>query len=154
MAGIGSIAHLVGTWTGRTLLWLTPGSTPLESPTDAAVYSIAGDRVLSIDYGWVYEGASQDGRLLVAPDDTEGMHMVWCDSFHMDASIMDLVGAAAGEAITAAGSYRLGDAEAWGWRIELEPRGDDAFQLRMYNILPESMGSAEALAVQADYSRA
>ncbi len=80
--------------------------------------------------------------------------MAWCDSFHMDANILDLVGDGSGELLAASGSWQIPDSEPWGWRIELEPQGADGFQLCTYNILPSSMGGIEALAVQGDYSRA
>lgn len=95
----------------------------------------------------------QDGRILLAIDDVEGVHMAWCDSFHMGEKIMDLFGDADGEVVAAAGAYGAPDAEPWGWRIELEPVGIDGFRMRMYNILPTSMGATEGLAVQADYTR-
>ena len=156
MAHVERLLALRGNWSGETSLWLQPGANADVSPTTATVYGVAGERVISIDYGWVYNGASQDGRLLVAPDDTEGVHLSWCDSFHTDASIMDLVAspeAPTGAVVRATGSYRVDGSEPWGWRIELEVHGADAFELRMYNILPASMGQMEALAVRAEYAR-
>lgn len=70
---------------------------------------------------------------------------------------MDLVGdgsGAAAEVLAATGPWGVAGSEPWGWRIELHPQGSEGFQLRMYNILPASMGGIEALAVQADYTRA
>lgn len=152
MPGIDDLTALVGSWAGHTSLWLEPGTPAFESPTTAAVSTVAGGTVVTLDYTWTHEGEPQDGRLLVAITD-EGVHMAWCDSFHTGAGIMDFRGEAEIEPIEARGTYGPAD-EPWGWRIELAPSGADRFALRMYNILPASMGRTEALAVQADYTRA
>lgn len=148
------LMRLAGTWTGSSSLWLQPDTPAADSTTSAAIYAVAGGKVVMLDYTWTHEGQPQDGRILLSADAVEGVHMAWCDSFHLDTKIMDLVGRGCGELIAATGSYRIPDSEPWGWRIELEPRGADAFQLRMYNILPVSMGGMEALAVRGDYTRA
>ena len=153
MQSLDMIRRLSGAWIGHNALWLRPGTPAIESAATASIGVVAAGKVVTLDYTWTHEGEAQDGRLLLAIDEAEGVHMAWCDSFHLDAKIMDLVGDGSGEFITATGSYRLPDSEPWGWRIELEPRGADALQLRMYNILPESMGGLEALAVQTDYTR-
>lgn len=154
MASLDDTKSLIGKWTGRSSLWLQPGTPAIESATSAAIGAVAGGKIVTLDYAWAYEGEPQDGRILLAVDETEGVHMAWCDSFHMDTKIMDLVGNGSGKVIAATGSYQVADSEPWGWRIELEPQGRDAFQLRMYNILPSSMGGMEALGVKADYTRA
>ena len=90
----------------------------------------------------------------LAVDDAAGVHMAWCDSVHIDVKGIDLVGDASGEVTAATGSYHVADSEPWGWRIELKPQGTDGFRLRMFNILPSTVGGMEGLAVQADYTRA
>lgn len=154
MASLSSMKDLDGAWTGHTSLWLQPGTPAFESPSTAAISTVAGDTIVTLDYAWTHEGAPQDGRILLAVNATEGVHMAWCDSFHTAADIMDLLGESTGPALTATGSYSIPGSEPWGWRIEVEPQGARRFQLRMYNILPASMGGIEALAVQADYTRA
>lgn len=138
---------------GHNSRWLQPGTPAIESATCATISAVAGARVDSLDYTWTHGGEPQDGRILLAIDDAEGVHMPWCDSFHMDAKTMVHVGDRSGEVIAATGSYRAPDSKPWGWRIEVEPRGTDALQLRMCSILPRSMGGMEALAVQADHHR-
>lgn len=151
MADIADLQALTGTWAGHTSLWLEPGTPAFKSDTTATVSTVAGGKVVTLDYTWTHEGAPHDGRLLVAVNG-DGVHMAWCDSFHMDAGILDLVGEGGGT-IAARGTWGPPD-EPWGWRIELAPGGADRFEVRMFNILPASMGGMEALAVQADYARA
>lgn len=146
--------RLAGAWQGHSSLWLQPGTPAFECATSATLYAVAGGKVVAFDYAWMLEGEPQDGRLMLAVDDAEGVHMAWCDSFHMDAKIMDLAGDGNDEVIAATCSYQLPDSEPWRWRIELGSHGTDGLQLRMYNILPASMGGIEALAVQGDYIRA
>jgi hypothetical protein len=49
------------------------------------------------------------------------------------------------------GSYPAPEGPDWGWRIEIEPKAPDAFELCLFNIAPDGQ---EALAVLADYERA
>ena len=154
MANLDNIKQISGTWTGHNSLWLQPGTPVIESDTSATIGAVAGGKVVTLDYAWTHEGEPQDGLIVLSIDDAEGVHMAWCDSFHMDAKIMNLIGDGSGEAIAATGSWQIADSEPWGWRIELEPQGLNAFQMRMYIILPESMGGVEGLGVQGDYTRA
>jgi hypothetical protein len=146
-------ANLIGEWTGQNSLWLRPDSPAFESPTSATIGAVAGGKVVTVNYTWTHEGEAQDGLILLAVDAAEAIHMAWCDSFHMDDKIMDLAGRVDGEVIAATGSYSIPGSEPWGWRVELEQINPESFQLRMYNLLPASMGGIEALAVRADYVR-
>jgi hypothetical protein len=154
MASVAALHESTGAWMGRSSLWLQPGTDPSESASSAIVGTVAGGKIVSVDYTWEHEGTAQDGRILVAAGELDGVHMSWCDSFHMDTKIMELTGDGRAAAVAATGSWQVEGSEPWGWRIELEPRGRDALQMRMYNILPAGMGGAEMLAVQADYTRA
>jgi hypothetical protein len=145
-------ADLIGTWAGPSSLWMEPGTPAHESTSSATVRTVAGGKILMVEYTWTFEGAPHDGTMLIATDG--GVHISWCDSFHMDRKIMELDGAPGGAVLAATGSYALPDAEPWGWRIELELLTAEHLQLRMFNILPASMGGIEAVAVQADYARA
>lgn len=148
------LKDLVGDWSGHNSLWFQPGTPVFESHTQATVSLVAAGKVTTLDYTWSHEGDAHDGRLLVAVDDATGdVQMAWCDSFHMDAKLLILSGTMNGQVVAATGAYTIPGSEAWGWRIELEPQGASAFQMRMFNILPVSMGGVEALAVQADYVR-
>ncbi|GMU41933.1 MAG: hypothetical protein AMXMBFR23_27990 [Chloroflexota bacterium] len=90
---------------------------------------------------------------MIAASEVGGVQMAWCDSFHMDRDLMTLHGDGSGGLVAASGTYRVADSEPWGWRIEVEPQPGDGLQMRMFNILPASMGGLEAPAVQADYRR-
>ncbi len=154
MTNLDDIMRLAGAWTGHSSLWFQPNTPAHESDSTATVTTIASGKLVSLSYTWTHEGDPQDGQILLSIDDTEGVHMAWCDSFHMDTKLMALTGRPEDDAVAANGSYQFPGSEPWGWRIEIEPRGSDAFQLRMFNVLPASMGGASALAVQANYTRA
>lgn len=153
MPDIDPLAQLVGDWAGASSLWFRPDTPAFESPGTASLRTVAGGKLISLDYTWSHEGAPHDGRILLAAT-AEGTRMAWCDSFHMDAQLMELVGPPASAVFATTGSYSTPGSELWGWRIEIEPRGPQALVVRMFNILPASMGGIEALAVLAEYAPA
>lgn len=153
MAALDALTQLGGTaWVGHNSLWFEPDTTAFESSTTAMLTAVAGRKVVTLDYTWSHEGAAHDGRLLLAAT-AEGTQMAWCDSFHMDAKLLILAGPPPAEYFAATGSYSEPGGEPWGWRIEVEPQAPDALVVRMFNILPASMGGIEALAVLAEYVR-
>ncbi len=153
MADLQPLYRLAGTYRGHKTVWTHPGAPPIESDVSATASTVAGGLVFTLDYSWATDGGEQDGRLLIAPGSAGGIHISWCDSWHVHGQIMELQGDLASDQIAATGSYVVSDSEPWRWRIEVEPRGVDAFQVRMFNILPASMGGAEMLGVQIDCSR-
>ena len=79
------------------------------------------------------------------------VEVTWCDSWHMDDRMMQLRGEGMADGgFSVAGSYTLPDGVAWGWRVELEISGSDAFAIRMFNVTPEG---EEHPAVHASYRR-
>lgn len=154
MPSLDDLKQLTGQWKGHSSLWFRPDTPATECETTATLGTVAGGQLVTVDYTWSYAGAPHDGHMVVSVDETEGVHMAWCDSFHMSTKLMDLQGAAVrGPVVAAVGTYSLPEGEPWGWRIEIEAQAA-GFQLRMFNILPASMGGLEALAVQSDYTRA
>ncbi|MCC6238032.1 MAG: DUF1579 family protein [Dehalococcoidia bacterium] len=154
MPALEPLAQLAGVpWAGRSSLWFQPDTPAFESSTTAMLTTVAGGKVVTLDYTWSHEGAPHDGRLLIAAT-AEGTQMAWCDSFHMDANLMVLSGPPASGVFAATGSYSEPGGEPWGWRIEVEPRSPQALVMRMFNILPASMGGIEALAVLSEYAPA
>ncbi len=153
MPDLESIKRFAGSWSGPSSLWFEPDTPAFESVSTAVLGTVGGGKVVTFDYTWAHEGAPQDGRILLAVRPT-GVHMAWCDSFHTDSDIMDLVGDGSADVVAASGTYSVPGPEVWGWRIELDTRTPDSLLLRMYNILPASMGGLEALAVLTEYTRA
>lgn len=143
---------LMGEWTGINRLWVTPDEPARESETTASTTLAAQGRFLALRYTWTDEGRPQDGEMLIGLDPKrKQVHAAWIDSWHMGDRFMVLAGEPReDEAIVVRGTYEAPPGPDWGWRIEIRPEAEDAFELLMYNLSPES---EEVLAVEATYSR-
>lgn len=146
------LKDLAGTWTGTNRLWYPPGEPPSESASNATITPVAQGRFVRLDYTWEYEGAPQDGSLLVGFDSSRtAVTAVWVDSWHMGEVALVCEGApTSGEEISVLGSYAAPPGPDWGWRTTIQTGAGDTFQLRMYNITPDGMAE---LAVEAVYQR-
>lgn len=154
MPELDPLVRLAGTrWVGRSSLWFEPDTPAFESSTTAILSAVAAGKVVTFDYTWSHEGTPHDGRILISAT-AERTLMAWCDSFHMDAGLLQLSGPPATEVFAATGTYSEPGGEPWGWRIEVEPRSPQALVMRMFNILPASMGGIEALAVLSEFTPA
>ncbi len=63
-----SFTNLVGTWKAVNRLWLFPTDPVRESETTMVVSQAAQGRFITFQYSWAYEGAPQDGLLVVSVD--------------------------------------------------------------------------------------
>jgi hypothetical protein len=147
-----NLSALVGHWTGDNRVFMAPTDPVRESATTATVALPAQGRFVTLQYTWSDEGAPQDGLLILGHEpDPNIATAAWIDSWHMGDKLMHLQGSAddAGR-LTVRGSYSVPGSPAWGWQIEIAPRGDDSFQLLMHNIDPD--GNVYP-AVEATYTR-
>ncbi len=150
---VADLDALLGSWEGVNRLWFEPGTPVRESDSRAVVETVAQGRGLTVRYTWSYEGAPQDGMLLVmaagSEADPSALTAVLVDSWHIGDGSMRCEGATSGGLVSVTGSYGPPGGE-WGWRSTLEglPRG--AWRLRMYNIEPDG---EETLAVEGLYER-
>jgi hypothetical protein len=87
--------------------------------------------------------------LIGRADDTNGIKVVWVDSWHTGGRFMISEGSDEGGSISVHTTYSAPPGPDWGWRTVIEP-GDGSFKIVMYNIMPEGQ---EMLAVEALYSR-
>ncbi len=80
------------------------------------------------------------------------VNAVWVDSWHMSDKPMICAGTVDADTgtITVLGSYAAPPGPDWSWRTVIAPRGDDAFEVVMYNIAP---GGEEAMAFRNVYER-
>ena len=144
------ILELLGTRSGTNKLWLAPGEPVRESECTATVERVGQGQFLMIRYTWSWEGAPQDGLLLVALEKRD-VPAVWTDSWHMARNLMMCtVDDTGDDVLSVSGSYAAPTGPDWGWRIEVRPEAD-GWALRMYNIPP---GESELPAVEAIFTRA
>jgi hypothetical protein len=144
---------LIGKWTGKSQLWMYPGDSVHESSTTAEVGRLAQGQFITIAYDWAFDGEPQDGLIIYGlyPEEPPGTSL-WLDSWHVANSYMSFETEVGDDVqIIMRGSYPAPEGPDWGWRIEIEPKAPDAFELCLFNIAPDGQ---EALAVLADYERA
>jgi hypothetical protein len=139
---------LIGDWEGTSRLVL-PGEPDRRSVTAATVQPVALGTFVSIAYSWEFDGAPQEGLLLLG-EEGGAITAVFVDSWHMDDALMLCRGpVAAGGAVDVRGAYAVEGGPDWGWRIVVEPAAD-ALGIRMYNVTP---AGEEFLGVEAAYRR-
>ncbi len=151
MASLSFLLERAGSWQGTYHLYLYPDQHH-TSASRATVIPVLGGRFARVDYDWAYDGAPQEGSLLLGAEEATGaVTAVWIDTWHMGDGIMICPGAAneAG-AIVVRGSYAAPPGPDWGWRTELAPDGPDGWRLRMINVTPDGQ---EMLAVEVDFGR-
>jgi hypothetical protein len=153
MNGDKKISGLVGSWKGTNRLhtpWL-----PVElheSDSTAVVRAKMNGQFLSIEYTWSYEGAEQEGMLVVGCDaKSDAVQAVWTDSWHSKDVLMLCNGTMGSDGvISVTGQYAVPDNPDWSWRTEITP-GADTFRYLMYNVSPDGV---EDLAVETEFKRA
>lgn len=146
------LTSIVGQWGSKNRLWFSPEDPAHESDGTALVVPVAQGRFLTIQYTWAFDGAPQDGLLLIGCESgAEAVKAVWVDSFHMQDQSMACAGIVnADGGILLKGNYAAPPDENWGWWINVQATGDDAFQIVMHNVTPQGQA---LLAVESIYTR-
>lgn len=152
MNGLETLKACAGSWRGTSTLHETPDKSE-DSSSTATVTPILGGRFVRLDYTWGYQGAPQEGSLLIGYDKKAGnVTAHWIDSWHMSNKVMACEGMAGdGDELSIRGSYAAPPGPDWGWRTTITADPRRALRMVMYNISPEGQ---EDLAVQASYTRA
>jgi hypothetical protein len=145
---------LVGRWTGTSRLW-RPWVSPVESDSQstASVDLTANGRFLTIEYTWACDGQDHQGFMLLGRESKGNVvNAAWVDSWHMSDKPLISTGTMDDDsgAITVRGDYAAPPDPDWGWRTEIKPRGDAAFEIVMYNITPQG---EEMIAFRNRYER-
>ena len=146
------LAALAGHWEGTNKLWLDPTAPVRESDSILIISLAAGGKFARFDYCWEYEGAVQEGLLVVgSAGQASPAQAVWIDAWHMQDLFMILEGSLESNGgFSVNGAYAAPPGPDWGWRIALEPQDAHTFRFTMYNITPEGL---EFLAVETIYRR-
>jgi hypothetical protein len=143
---------LVGDWVGTKRLHLAPDAPVHVSDATARVALVARGGFLSIAYDWSFQGAPQDGVLLLRLGEPQGpLDMVWVDSGHTMGAFMTFRGATgASGRRSGSGTYAAPSGPDWGWRIVVEGGPEGELRMTMFNVPP---GGTEVLAVDARFVR-
>lgn len=147
-----SLEILVGPWTGKNRLWLSPNDPVRKSDSIASVSLVAHGKFITVAYTWAFDGKPQDGLLLLGHETKEKtVKAVWIDSWHMGDRFMICEGGADDEGIVSVkGLYSAPPGPDWGWRTVVDPKDGNSFEIIMYNVTPDG---EEELAVEATYER-
>jgi hypothetical protein len=145
------LAQLVGAWSGRNQLWMSPSHPALVSDGTATVTLAVRDQVLAVRYTWAEHDQPQEGLLVVQYDAATGVATAaWTDSWHLRDTFMACKGTIDATGLSVDGTYAAPPGPDWGWRLTIEPHGSGRLRLRMFNISPSGQTD---LAVEAVYDR-
>jgi hypothetical protein len=133
----GTLAGMVGTWSGKTRTWLDPAAAPEESQTDLVAQAICGGRWIRIEYQSAVMGAPHEGQFLIGfHKDAQEFEVMWVDGFHTGTSMMCSVGSPREDgAIGVLGHYSAGG-QRWGWRTIFRKPREGELIIEAYNISP------------------
>jgi hypothetical protein len=138
-------AQIVGSWAGKTLLWLEPDGIPAELRTQGSIQLLLGGRFALYLYQSIGEGETQHGMFTFGYNTSlDRFETSWVDSFHNQTAIMFCVGSGSERGFWVLGSYPdpTGGPD-WGWRTEVQLLDADHLLITAYNISPEG-GEAKA----------
>lgn len=152
MNGLSSLIACAGSWQGTNQLQDPNTDTPEVSPSNLTVTPVLEGSFVRIDYSWVYQGAPQEGSLLVGYQPKAAVFTAhWADTWHMSNKVMACQGTAEAASIIAVrGSYAAPPEPDWGWRIVIDLEDSRAIHVVMHNLSPAGQAY---LAVEAQYSR-
>lgn len=143
---------LIGNWDGNTRTWFEKDVLADESPMEAKITAVLGDRFIRYEYKGSVQGKPFEGIMIWGFDlDNNKCQCSWVDSFHMGTGIMLSEGEENKKGFWVLGSYgSLDYPEHWGWRTELEIMNSEQFLIRAFNISPDGV---EAKATESIYYR-
>ncbi len=152
MSQLSELAACAGSWRGSNRLYDPTTNRPEDSAATAKVSPVLGGRFLRLDYAWSYQGAPQEGSLLLGCVTKTGVLSAhWIDTWHMGEMVLACRGERRdGGALSLTGSYAVRPGPDWGWRIVLHPVEARALRLEMFNITPNGQ---EKIAVEASFGR-
>jgi hypothetical protein len=163
MSGLETLATCAGAWRGTSRLHDPHTNSPEDSASNLTVTPILRGLFLRVDYTWAYQGAPQEGTMLIGyepkAERAQAVTAFWADTWHMGRAVLVSRGSStpappeADGSLNLLGSYPAPTGPDWGWRTMIQPAAegeDGALQISMYNITPDGQ---EYIAVEATYTR-
>lgn len=152
MSALKTLSALTGAWQGLNQLWLYPGDPVHESESLAEINAAFQEQFTALQYTWAEAGKPQAGCLMLTQATEENtVKAVWFDTWHMAHQFMVCEGSVDDKGvISVTGSYAAPPSPDWGWQIDIEPKSENTFHFRMYNITPDG---EKFLAVKVTYTR-
>lgn len=153
MSNINKLKSCAGNWKGTSRLHDPHTNKPEDTPSNLTLTPILNGRFIRIDYTWSYQGAPQEGSMLIGYESDQDLATAhWIDTWHMSNKVMACKGAAeTNGSITVLGSYAAPPDPDWHWRIVIKPNDGQSLKILMYNISPQGQ---EWLAVEGSYKKA
>jgi hypothetical protein len=141
--------NLIGDWTGSNHLYLSQND-PVKISTSLAKVGVEiKNKILKVNYDWVFEGEKQEGLLLFNFNKKNSdVSSIWVDSWHQTA-FMNCKGLFEDNKISVRGFYTMPEYSDWSWRTDLEVINENAFSFTMFNIAPDGK---EDIAVEAKFN--
>lgn len=118
MDPIEALTSVKRAWSGTNTLQDPITGKPEESSSTVAITPVLAGRFVRLDYTWAYQGAPQEGSILIGFDAGE-VSAHWIDAWHMGRKVMACAGTAADGVITVRGSFAAPPGPDWGWRIAI-----------------------------------
>lgn len=147
MSALEKMKTSMGIWQGSSRLHDPHTGAPEDSLSTLSLTPTEGEAVLRLDYTWAYQGAPQQGTVLLAEAANQEVSASWTDTWHMGDQTMHCKGTTTSDgSLSLLGSYAAPPGPDWGWRVVIRAGRD--IQIAMYNITPEGQ---EEIAVEAVY---
>jgi hypothetical protein len=152
MNGFDRLSQCAGEWTGHNRVQPDISTPAEESSSRLSVTPILDGTFLRLDQQWGWKDTPQSGSLLIGylpKEESATIH--WVDTWHNGRGSMNLVGRFTPEGkLVAHGHFAVQSGPDWGWRIEIQPDGDQ-LTINMFCVNPAN-GQDEGW-VWSTYSR-
>jgi len=145
------LVQLAGRWRGTNRLHDPHTPAPEETPSTLILRAMPGEQIVRIEQEWSYQGAKQEGLLLIIAGYPGRASLHWIDTWHQPTTLMFLEqDQKTADRFTFLGSYPAPTGPDWGWRVELKYDPAGTLRLDMFNVSPDRKSTP---AVESTYTR-
>ncbi|MDB5098130.1 MAG: hypothetical protein JWM80_2551 [Cyanobacteria bacterium RYN_339] len=127
------LTAFAGRWTGRTTLWMEPGTPPQEGDFTLTAEPAAEGEAVLVRYEGKHGDETAVGLAILGFDgDHDKAHLTWVDSFHTPKGPMVLTGALRDGVVFDVTGTWYWEGKPFGWRIEARMPDADTLDWRMF----------------------